>query len=176
MRIALSLLVLWHAFGMNAQNSFPEDWVGDYAGKMILGYLDGQADTIDVELEIKEVIADSVWTHKMIYRSSKFGDITKDYLIRIVRKGDLQRFVLDEQNGIVMPLTYLGDCFYGTYDVMEMKYINSMRKMDSTIIFDLFAGNEKSKKTDVFHEEGEEDFVVDSYSIELHQTAFLHKK
>lgn len=176
MRIALSILTLVFAFGLKAQNSFPADWIGDYTGKMVLGYLDRPADTIDVELEIKEVIPDSVWTHKMVYHSSKFGDITKDYLIRIVRKGDMQRFVLDEQNGIVMPLSYLGDCFYGTYDVMEMKYINSMRKMDNTIIFDLFAGHEKSKKTDVIQEDGQEDFVVDSYSIMLHQTAFLHKK
>lgn len=176
MRTALSILTLLFAFGLKAQDSFPKDWIGDYSGKMILGYLDRTADTIDVELEIKEVIADSVWTHKMIYHSPKFGDITKDYLIRIVRKDDKQRFVLDEQNGIVMPLTFLGDCFYGTYDVQEMKYINSMRKKDNTIIFDLFAGNEKSKKTDVIHEEGDEDFVVDSYTITLHQTAFLHKK
>jgi hypothetical protein len=172
----LIFFLLIHVFELASQSSFPENWMGDYSGKMTLGYLDRPGDELTVELSIQEVIPDSVWTHKMIYRSERFGDITKDYLIRAQKKGEKQRFVLDEQNGIGMDLSLMGNCFYGFYSVMGTTYINTLRlNDDGTLLFDLFAGDESTKKTDKLDDDGEP-FEVNSYTIALHQTVLLSKK
>lgn len=163
------------AFVSIGQREFPANWLGVYSGKMVLGYEGRPADTLDVVLDIHEIIADSVWSHKMTYRSARFGDITKDYLIRKVRKDDMQHYLLDEQNGIAMPLTLMNDCFYGNYDVMDMRFINTLRLTPDGLLFDLFAASNNSKKTDVIEEEGET-IQVDSFTIGLHQTAFLTKE
>lgn len=170
------LLAFFSVFGLSAQSSFPQDWIGDYSGSMTLGYLGRPNDQIAVELSIQEVIPDSVWTHKMTYRSERYGDMTKDYIIRIKQKGQNEQYILDEQNGITMELSLMGNCFYGFYSVMGNTYINTLRlNQGGTLLFDLFAGDESTKKTDSIEEEGEK-FDVDSYTIVLHQTALLSKK
>ncbi len=152
-----------------------KDWIGHYEGQMILGFLNRPADTINVELDIAVIIEDSVWTHKMTYHSSKYGEIVKDYLIRKSPSSNGNAYVLDEQNGITMPLSLMNDCFYGTYHVGDMQYINTLRRSEDELLFDLFAASDTSLKTDTIDDEGSQ-FVVDSYSVLLHQTAFLKRK
>lgn len=174
MKLLLFITISLSSLFLRAQ-LFPEDWIGSYSGNMILGYVNQPADTIPIELEIKTLVEDSVWSHKMIYHSERFGEITKDYLIRIVSKGNRKNYLLDEQNGIIMPRSLMDNCFYGTYEVDGMLYMNTLRYLDGKLIFDLYCSPKESVSRNNIEEEGDL-FVVDSYKVTLHQTAVLSRK
>lgn len=155
--------------------TFPENWVGSYSGDMILGYTDRPSDTIHTDLEIKPLIDDSVWTYKMTFKSKRYGEIVKDYVIRIADKNDPKKFILDELNSIQIPMNLMDNCFYTNYEVDGMLYMSSLRLFEDQLIYDLYCSTKEGKRTDRI-EEGQSVFVVDSYAVTLHQTAFFKRK
>lgn len=161
-----------------AQSTFPELWSGIYSGTMKIGNTDRPTIMVDVEFELLELINDSAWTHKMTFRSDNYGDIVKDYVIRAQAKGDTVNYFLDEQNGIGMETTLLNDCFYGTYTVSGTMYVSTLRRLDDqTLLWDLFAAEESSKKrSELIRLEGEEtEIEVFSLKPSLNQTVFLKR-
>ena len=175
---SLCILLLLTFFGY-AQH-FPDDWTGRYAGHMTVENAGRPALKIAVMLTIETLEADSLWTHRMVYEASdKYPEITKDYLLRATTTGDTVNFELDEQNGIVMDLTYLGDCFYGMYTVLGTTYITTLRRLpDGQILWDLFAAPESSRReseTEMGPPENRQPVRVEGLKPSLHQTAFLRK-
>ncbi|GEM_PF-3552847 len=159
------------------QSSFPDNWIGDYDGQMILANMGRPNDTIAVDFTLEEVIKDSVWTHKMHYYSEKWGDIIKDYLIVAKRKENTVDYYLDEQNGIVMELTYMNDCFYGMYEVMGMIYTTSFRKHGDQLFFELYAASlDKKKLSATEPDENGEVIKVESPKTTLVQSVMLSRK
>jgi len=159
-----------------AQGTFPAKWMGEYQGTMTLGYTDRQSASVEVSLTIAEVIPDSVWTHKMVFRSEQYGLITKDYLIKAVSKGDSVNYVLDEQNGIAMEMSFMEDCFYGMYTVLGNTYITTLRRIGDKLLWDLFAAP-TSSLTITEHNGGKSEvpIKVESLKVNLHQTVLLEK-
>ncbi len=172
--ITLFTLILLSCSAIAQQ--FPQGWTGKYTGKMILGNAGRQNDTIPCDFALLEVEKDSVWTYTMTYYSERFGDITKDYRIVRKAKGDSVNFVLDELNGILMDLTLLNNCFYGMYDVMDMRYISTIRLHGTkNLIIELFAASgENPLITKAV--EGEDEIEAKSYKSLLHQTVLLTRK
>lgn len=158
------------------QNSFPDKWVGEYSGNMILANEGFPNDTIPVDFSLQELADDSIWTYTMHYHSKRFGEVTKDYRYLRVRKGDNTNFIFDEQNGIVMEMTLMNDCFYGMYDVMEMIFTNSLRRLDDNhLYFELFAAPTKNPRKSTSEEDGE---IIEAKSFKptLVQSVVLTRK
>lgn len=152
-----------------------DDWLGEYEGKMILGYSNGKVDSLDIEFTFKELVNDTIWSHKMIYKSEKWGEITKDYYIRSIRKTDTINFILDERNGIELQATLMNNSFYEFYNVMGSYYATTLRKEGEKLIFDLFSAPENSlKENEVEGDDGP--IKVGSIKTKLHQTAILYRK
>ena len=151
---------------------FPEDWAGTYSGDMIIGNLGRPTDTVAISFEIDTLVTDSVWSYKMTFNSEKWGTIVKDYKIASTKIGDSNRFVLDENNGIVMELSYMDGTFYGMYEVMGIMYISTMRYDKGELYFDLF-GAPTNNPTVTSAGEGEEKVDATSYRVVLHQTVIL---
>ena len=160
--------------------SFPDAWTGRYTGLMTVENAGQPALKIAVSLTIETLEADSLWTHRMVYYASKqYPEITKDYLLRAAVRGDTINYELDEQNGIVMELTYLGDCFYGMYTVLGTTYITTLRRLpDGQLLWDLFAAPESSRReseTEMGPPEDRQPVRVEGLKPSLHQTVFLRK-
>lgn len=154
-----------------------DDWTGEYEGDMILGFANKPNDTIPVTFSMKNTIVDSVWTYTMNYKSEKYGDITKDYVIRSKTKGDKSNFVLDELNGILMDETYMNGTLYGMYEVMEQFYISTIRKTEYGLYFELISSSVSSPLISKTNEKVGEDFIdASSYKPILHQTVKLVKQ
>ncbi|OAV43707.1 hypothetical protein [Lewinella sp. 4G2] len=175
MKSLLTLLLLIITISLTAQTTFPNKWVGDYDGTMIIGNA-GQANaTVPVTFTLEELIADSVYIHRMVFNSEQYGVITKDYQLVAQTAGDTTHFILDERNGITMDQTLMNDCFYGMYTVMGSTYISTLRRLpDDTLLWDLFAA--KSDTERVTELEGKEPIKVVGLTVGLHQTVYLKKR
>ncbi|XOV68990.1 MAG: hypothetical protein ACFHU9_07345 [Fluviicola sp.] len=150
---------------------FPKDWLGSYKGEMLIANLGRPTDTINVEFNMITLEEDSVWSYKMTFYSEKFGTVVKDYKIVAKSKEDRNNFFLDENNGIVMELSFMDGTFYGMYEVMDMMFITTMKYTDGNIYYDLFAA--PMAEPLVTTSEGEEAVEAKSYGPSLHQTALF---
>lgn len=159
----------------SAQNSLNE-WMGDYAGDLILGFVNRPNDTIPVKFEFHEIAKDSCWTYRMHYESKKYGNMTKDYVIRVKTIGDNQNYILDELNGIVMELTLLNDCLYGFYEVMESNYVSTIRKVENGLFIELISSSRNYPLISSTIETQEEPGIeAKSFKPILHQSVLLKK-
>ncbi len=160
--------------GLSFSQQFPEDYTGNYAGQMIISSLHGQRDTVEVDFAFKELIPDSSWTYTMVFQSSRYGDITKDYLLKKKTTGQSMHFLLDEQNGIVMEMTYLNECLYGMYEVQDQFYISTLRIQENALLYDLMIAPKQNATQSVYSED--DTFKVDSYKPVMQQTVLLSRK
>lgn len=150
---------------------FPQDWIGTYKGDMLIGNVGRLTDTIPVEYEMTTLEEDSIWTYKMTFYSEKYGTIVKDYKIVAKSKTNRQNYLLDENNGIVMEMTFMNGTFYGMYEVSNMTFVATMRYTEGNIYYDLFAA--PMANPTVTETEGEESIQATSYATSLHQTALF---
>ncbi|MEM8568584.1 MAG: hypothetical protein AAGF85_19160 [Bacteroidota bacterium] len=164
----------------SAQTEFPTAWIGDYEGEMVIGNIDKPSTTAQVEYSLHEVIEDSVWSHKMTFKSDEYGDVVKDYVIRARKKGDRVNFILDELNGIEMEMSFMDNCLYGLFMLNESSYVTTFRWVsEGSLLWDLHVTAHDTKKVNsVASGEGEEKqiFEVSSYKPALHQTVMFKKK
>lgn len=152
---------------------FPKDWVGNYKGEMLIGFADQPGDTLEVDFLLEEVIEDSAWTYRMTYRSDKYGDIVKDYIIR--KTGDTKSaYVLDELDGILIEMTLMDNCFYSSFSVLDNMYMTMLYKLGDNLFFDLVVVSNRPTKESVSEEDEEgQSFEVSSYKPTLHQSAYF---
>ncbi len=151
---------------------FPNDWLGSYEGKMLIANAGQPTDTIDVSYEMVTLEKDSVWTYKMTFYSEKYGTIVKDYKIVAKSKENKLNYLLDENNGIVMEMTFMDGTFYGMYEVMDMMYITTMRyTRENAIYYDLFAA--PMMNPTITSTIGDAPIEATSYGTILHQTALF---
>jgi hypothetical protein len=170
----LSILGLL-SFHTQAQNTFPEGWVGEYQGTLEIIIDKGVVDTIPVDFVMKEIEKDSVWTYTMSYHSARYGELVKDYRYVRVRKNDPNHYLFDELNGIVMELTLMNDCFYGMYEVSDMYFFNTLRKEGDGLYFELTMSPGTEPKLSAAEEEGET-FEAKSYKPNQVQAVHLKRK
>lgn len=173
MRYLLFLLLPFSSFCQE----FPENWVGNYEGNLIIGVAHRPNDTVSVLFEMHPIIADSVWSYKTTFNSARYGVIVKDYLLIKNKAGNSVDFVLDEQNGILMEMTYLNGTLYGMYEVLGQLYITTGRMIDDNLYLDLFAAGMKTPLiTHSFEDpttEQVDSIEAKSYKPMLHQTSLL---
>lgn len=172
MRHLLPFLLL--AVHLNAQE-FPADYTGTYLGPMSVSSLDGRTDTLEVRFELHALIPDSSWTWHMTYESDRYGTIVKDYLLKTAHKGQYRDFILDEQNGVQMEMTWLNDCLYGMYEVDATNYIVTLRTFNQDLLFDLFTAPTNHPLITGTTSEGRE-VQVKSYKPTSQQTVHLWRE
>ncbi len=124
---------------------FPEDWIGEYTGTMLMYYpTASRVDTSDVFFELKELVSDSLWTYTMSYDSQKYGQSTKDYLIVKPSEDHQQLYHLDEKDGIIIEMRLMANTFYSNFSVMGSYLSSRMERVEGGIAFEIFTTKEES--------------------------------
>ncbi len=169
--IGIMSMFLWSA----TAQSFPKEWIGNYHGEMLIGFENRSGDTLEVDFGLQEIVKDSSWTYKMTYHSQKFGEIVKDYIIR--KTGDSESgYVLDEQDGILIEMTLMDNCFYSSFEVLESIYTTTLYKRGGDLFFDLIVVSANpTKETVSKDDEDGNSFQVKSYKPTLHQSVYLKR-
>ncbi len=168
------LLILASVLCLHASSwgQFPASWMGTYSGQMTLLNVGKAPDSVNVSLEIREIEKDSAWTYHMSFHHTTYGDMVKDYLIKKDRAG---AFYMDENNGILIPMTFLDGCFYDCYDVDGMLFHYTMRLQGKDIFYELVGTPVNSEINRNIGNEKEGSFTVRSYRPSIIQKVVLIK-
>lgn len=153
---------------------FPKDWIGTYSGTMVIGSIERPNDSIFVAFDLHEIDKDSSWSYLMTFKSEKYGEIVKDYVIR--KKAHSTTFLLDEKDGILIDMSLFDHSFYSVFELGETMYISTLSRVSDGIYFDLFIVPRTNPLISApeSEEEGNKIEVV-SYKTTMHQTALLKK-
>lgn len=144
---------------------------------MIIGSIERPDDSVHVEFDLHEIEKDSSWSYLMTFKSPKYGDIIKDYVIRKAENGQSKSFILDEKDGIIIDLSLFGNTFYSVFELHETRYISTLSRTSDGIYFHLFvAPNAHPRITSPETNDDDSNGIeVRSYSTTMHQTAILKK-
>lgn len=168
MKLRLLFSILLISFTGKAQ--FPEDWIGSYSGTMYLSNNASVYDSIDVQLELQELIVMKRWSYKMTYNSARFGEMIKDYEIVLDSNG----YLMDEQNELYIEMAYMKDVFYEFFEVGEMLYSCTMRRIENAILFEIFGASSTSTRTsNTEADEQGKQYTVVNYKPQFAQTVLL---
>jgi hypothetical protein len=158
------LVSIFYSIGFSQE--FPKDWLGIYNGQMSL-YPSNKI--IPVELEIRELMKDSLWTYKMRYNTPN-GEVVKDYQIR---KETKDRFIMDE-GSIEIDMRFVENSFYDMYRLDSVIYTSILRKSASNKIdFTLYGGSIAENNSRITNEDS---FFVHSYLPTFIQRVTLKRK
>ncbi len=133
-----SILVLSCA-SVGAQE-IPSDWCGIYEGEMSIYQGPTLAEKLPVRFSLLALEEGDGWTYLMEYQSEKYGNIVKDY--QIVKQDSLPAhvFLLDEKDGIFIPMYMMDNCFYSRFEVGDMGLSSIMQfRPDGDIFFEIFS-------------------------------------
>ena len=172
--LILFVLSILSVYAIYAQEyKFPEDWLGQYKGNMLIDSHTKTRDTVEVDFGLTEMVKDSLWSYKMVFHSDKYGMILKDYLIHIKRKGDSINYILDEKNGIEIELTLMNNCFYGMYKLDETIYSSILKRQGEGILFEIYTVTAKNPNYSVLKLEEDKSMTIESYKPHVVQSAML---
>lgn len=181
MRFILILFICW-SFGLFAQSPL-NDWIGTYQGTMTIGNVERPTETLDVTFTMSPVETDSIWTYVMTFHSEEYGEMVKDYRIVAANKGTQHQFTLDEQDGILIPMTYLNDCLYSSFELLNNMYTTTLRKTTDGLLFEIIVTPLGEHHLTHAHLDPEEDkktatppMIIKTYKSTTHQTVYLQKQ
>lgn len=144
------------------ETEFPEDWLGQYQGIMYIAHHKmGLTDTVQVQFHLNETSDDSLYTYVMIYKSPKFGNIVKDYLLRY--NDDKKELILDEKDGILIPEVLIGNTMYSNFEVGNVQISSILRNHLDYLDFELITTEPSyTLDTQSFPDENGETYEVKS--------------
>jgi hypothetical protein len=90
---------------------FPEDWLGEYAGRLDIYNVKGLAQSLDMELKIMKTDSSHRYKWVIVYAGQP-----RDYE-QIVQDTALGKFLMDEKNGIFIHDFLVANTFYSRFDV-----------------------------------------------------------
>lgn len=167
---SLCLLII-NAFAQEEELIFPEDYLGVYKGKLVIASIKGGQE-IDMEFHLLKSDEDKKYQYILVYifdgkrQERKYTLIEKDK-----EKG---KYVVDENNGIVLDAQAFGSSLYFMFEVNGTLLTTTERFYENAMDFEITATN-KSKAVKTIAE-GEEATEVISYPISTLQKAHLLKE
>lgn len=133
-RIFNTLFFLVLTLSIHGQTNLSQ-WEGEWRGSLDIFNEKGKAQTIPMGLNILKD-ADA-WKWQIIYGEGANQDF-RDY--RLIPTENLRQFDLDENNGIILRLSLLGNTFHSVFEMNGMALLISYSLEEDQIIFrSLFA-------------------------------------
>lgn len=170
MRVLFILFLSSFAFGQG----IPNDWLGSYEGTMEIYNQKGLQQTIGVNFDLLIMDRPNYWTYNMSYINLKNDEIvsTKAYKIFYVEDG--QKLWIDEGGGLLIEMSFLGNCFYDHFELNGMFYNSSLCKKDKNLLFEINGGQCAPSYTSPFIEEAKDS--VQTMRIDFLQRVLLKPK
>ncbi|MEL7162839.1 MAG: hypothetical protein AAFN92_18925 [Bacteroidota bacterium] len=154
--------------------SFPQDFVGNWAGELEIFGPDGKRQGVPMELLIQP-LADTAYTYTIIYGEDREAG-KRDYLI--VRGPDgPHHWICDEQNTILLDGYYLGDVYHSKFTVMGTWLTSTLEHRGDHLIYAITSGKTEAVRVSGNEtHEGEEIPAVESFKIAGYQRSILRKR
>jgi len=138
MRELLMTFLLLSGFGAIGQNSFPDNWVGNYEGALDIFGVDSITMHVGMKLSIAKK-SDSIYKWKMTY-SLKDQQDERDYEMIVVNR-EQGRFDIDEKNSIIIDGYYRSGIYTSIFEVQKNMIIASYSKKGERLLFEIISAN-----------------------------------
>ena len=167
--IPIILLFVCSSIKSNAQSSFPEGWLDDWKGKLIIYSENNVKQEVTMELNIRNTDTDGHWKWIIIYGTGEFRQ-ERHYELMLIDsvKG---KYKMDEKNSIILDMTYANNTFYSTFNVDKNLITAIYRLENKKIYFEIISSDMKSPL--VTGQESEDISIVESYPVNVTQRAVL---
>lgn len=156
---------------IKAQN-IPQDWLGDWYGKLEIKTTKGIFATIDMELHLLATDTVNNWKYTIVYDNGKNRDERKYNLIKNDSLTGL--YEVNENNGIIINEMKIGNKMFQRFEVMDNVIYGITTYEKGKIIWELVSDNEN---INLQSGKGDEEIpFVTSYFPINYQKAVLTKK
>lgn len=173
------LLYLLFSSTLAVCQSIPSSWLGTYRGTMYLYSKSSKPfGEVPVELVVKELEKDAVWSYKMTYAApGQPGYVVKDYQIERVH----DTLFMNEGEGIVLPMKLFGECLMDFYSIEDSDasetYMGSQlcRTAKGTLEFKVFGGSMRPLSSKEIVDVQDGTFGLSTYNLGFYQAVVLKK-
>lgn len=174
------LLILFVAFTsmLSAQDeappSFPQDFVGDWSGQLMIYTPAGVAQQVPMQLKIQP-LADTAYTYTIIYGEDEEAG-ARPYIIVPGPDGP-HHWVCDEKNTILLDGYYLGNIYQSVFTVQGTYLVSALEHRGDHLIYAIHSGKSEAIRVsgDAKHE-GEDIPAVESFKVSGFQRAILTRQ
>ncbi len=167
----LIILCLGWNFGLGQSLTFPDDWAGDWVGKLYIHNAKGISDSVDMELRLAPMDTSDRWHWTIIYHAKE--DEIREYELVTIDK-EKAHYQIDEKNSILLDCYLIGGTLSSRFSVnTSLLLINyTLLPQGDQLKFEIFAGSTKTVETGAEIEEIES---ILSYPMNVRQEAILTK-
>jgi hypothetical protein len=176
MRTILLIFIILSSLAYGQRDNL-RDWCGHYEGLLFLEFPDRTKDSLFLSFDFQATDDPLVWRQLFVFKSEKYGEIVKDYLLKWDESYvDGRHYFLDERNGILIDETFLNNAFYAHYEVLKSYYQTILRKTDNGIYFEIVCSRDKGGRfTKSLTDENDKTYEVTSSLVFTIQYAELRK-
>lgn len=168
------LLACLGLHGQTNDQTFPEGWIGDWTGDLVISTTAGEVQRIPMGLSIQP-ITDSTYTYSILYGENT-PENQRPYLLKTLNASQ-GLYQVDENNGIVLDEYFIGGKLYSRFEVMGTLLLSTVEKQDSILLYEIIAGSATpSTTTGDTIIAGDTIPPVNSYGIRIQQRARLYRK
>jgi len=170
MKYKLSLCLSLFIAAVSFAQEIPKEYLGNYKGELKI-YNPEIVSKLDMELEISAT--DTLGNYKYIlrYLSKDKPDIRTYNLI--ASDSTTSRFILDENNGIKIPTTYVNNTLQSFFQVESSLLSTKIRFENDAAVFEISVANTTQTDSTATYDE---EFKVMGYPIGVYQKALLKKE
>lgn len=174
--ICMLLLMMCQVSMLSAQH-FQDAWCGRYEGRLEIFTKGKMVQSLDMALDIRPLVKDSLWTWQIEYRTDRGVDLRAYELVAV--DGEAGLYQIDEKNGIVLDAGLCGGKMISHFSVKGSWIVASytFREADGgargEVVFEIIGGSVAQKRTTGGASEDIPE--VESMPVGSYQRAFLVK-
>ena len=159
----------------NAQQSFPDSWLGKYKGDLMIYGVDSVKMKLEMNLDILKTAIDSIYDWTLTYDLNGNKDV-RAYSLNVVNK-QKGHYRIDERNSIIIDgYLHNNNVFTSFFKVSNSYIVATYTKNENSLLFEIISGDERAAaSTGNTISNGEEIPEVVSYLVNGRQKAVLRK-
>jgi hypothetical protein len=172
--IILFSLLLSTAVFAQSDATFPASWTGKWAGRLEIFSPKGKQQEIPMELHI-EPIDSAHYSWKIIYGEDKEEGL-RSYILKTVDP-ETGRYVIDEQNTILLDAILISGKLYSRFEVMGNLLLSTTQLINDELHYEIISGKLDPLTTSGGEvHEGEDIPEVHAYPVVVRQFAILRRQ
>jgi len=170
MRALFILFLSSFAYGQG----IPNEWLGSYGGTMEIYNQKGLQQTIGVNFDLNIMDRHNYWAYNMSYVDLKNNDVVSTKSYKILYNEDSKTLWMDEGDGLLIEMSFLGNCLYDHFELSGMFFNSSLCQQEKNLLFEITGGQSKPTYTSPLIEEAEG--TVQTMRIDFLQRVLLKPK
>lgn len=132
---------------MTYSQCIENDWLGTYDGVMEIYGKNGLQQKVGVRLDLNALKEPFSWAYTMSYINLKNDEIISTKAYKIIYTEESKTCWMDEGGGLLIEMSFLGNCFYDHFQLSDMFYNSSLCKEGDELLFCITGGQKKPTYT-----------------------------